>query len=210
MSINETNKQPTQVTPLEFDGQHVYSRVNWRDGITPIDQENLNKSDKALDYLLGENIGYVKNLIAKLNQEVGARRTDIQDILDELNKVIRGVNAEDKDIRSTLSIETNKLSKELDKLTTTDLEHYNTALRLINGLGERVGINESNIANLRTDVNSNTQKINSQSNQLSNISNQLSELKEDVQEGLDSLPDNVVTEDDKLYLNCGTSDTVLH
>lgn len=221
MSIQKIDINVQERTPIQFTEEHIYERVNWKDNVTPIDQYNLNKADKALDYLLGENTGYIKNIISKLNQESSSSKTDFINLVNTINALIDSINHEDENIKSRFdtklsdqleailavindAVETihtdvdhdlNELKTYLEELIAAlrqdDEDHFNTAMNAIAELSSRVSQNTEDIAGIKTDIKTLEEEI-------ANISSQA------------PIPDNVITSDDELILICGTATEVLH
>ena len=196
MSGEAQKSLPSNVTPVIFDDRHTYERVMWVDGITPLDQTNLNKADVALDNLIGSNSGYIQQIIDTLNAEIAARQTDIPALnkllTDAINNLEASIGSSDSQIYVTISSVRDELTQLINNLSAK--------------LNQHITDNNEDLAELRN-------KLSTLESTLKTLSSKVSILEQKVENmtpGSGDIPDNVITEDDELILLCGTSRTVLH
>ena len=135
---------PKEVSQLNKDNFTPYERVGedsagWINGATPINADNLNKSDVALFNLLNNPNGYVYQLIDKLNTEISARLTDSSNLNSAIiseaatrkeadNKLETYVDEEIKkladDFVSKLTTQVNILNETIDNVDATQSANY--------------------------------------------------------------------------------------
>ena len=135
---------PKEVSQLNKDNFTPYERVGedsagWINGATPINADNLNKSDVALFNLLNNPNGYVYQLIDKLNTEISARLTDSRNLNSAIiseaatrkeadNKLETYVDEEIKkladDFVSKLTTQVNILNETIDNVDATQSANY--------------------------------------------------------------------------------------
>jgi hypothetical protein len=115
---------PKEVSQLNKDNFTPYERVGedsagWINGATPINADNLNKSDVALFNLLNNPNGYVYQLIDKLNTEISARLTDSRNLNSAIISEVATRKEADTDLETYISNEITKLAEDfVSKLTT--------------------------------------------------------------------------------------------
>ena len=226
---------PTNVTQLSFDLDHVYDPVEWKDGITPINQKNLNKSEQALYTLLADNdtyTGYIQSIIEQLNQEILARVKDVNNLSDvssDLNGELVKTNNDLSDLFSRLYDPTTGDIIVLNKNVSsnyTSIEDIKTSLStLIIRISqiENLTSNTDIVVSLKKAI----QDLSSLENKLYNIQtgditelnkicnsleSSVVKLRQDIDLIINngSVPSDVIISGDDVYLNCGTSATVLH
>lgn len=222
---------------VKFDAvEHSYQRINWQDGVTPLSAENLNKMDIAIDVLIKDS-GYIPQAIDDLNVEYNYRIADSKKLNKNINIVDSNLRTE-ADLRKTADTELQKniddeatarqeaddtlkgqINTEVTNRTNTDAE-LRTAISTEatvretndNSLFASIAGHETRISNLEkydTVVRGSLSKLdNSRANHETRITTL--EGKVAVLEGAEEIPDNILTSDDKLILQCGTSTTVLH
>lgn len=106
---------PKEVSQLNKDNFTPYERVGedsagWINGATPINADNLNKSDVALFNLLNNPNGYVYQLIDKLNTEISARLTDSRNLNSAIISEAATRKAADSDLETYVDEEIKKLA----------------------------------------------------------------------------------------------------
>lgn len=213
MLENKTNSEFKDLVPftpevfkednplVKFDAvEHSYQRINWQNGVTPLSAENLNKMDIAIDVLIKDS-GYIPQAIDDLNVEYNYRIADSKKLNKNINIVDSNLRTE-ADLRKTADTE---LQKNIDDEATVRETNDNSLFASIAGHETRI----SNLEKYDTVVRGSLSKLdNSRANHETRITTL--EGKVAVLEGAEEIPDNILTSDDKLILQCGTSTTVLH
>lgn len=222
---------PTTVEQLKYDYYtDGFNRIQWRNGQKPaLNEDNLNRIEVALTKLLPNlnsdvTEGYIPNIINILNQEIIARITDIQLLIDsdvQINNLITNIQQNIQNIELTINelieadeVINNKIDQSVTQLTQiiTELNEYVDIY--INSNNNNITNIQSNITSIltyietleknilvdiNTTINNNTTEINLLKQRVTNIENDSPEI-----------PENIISESDKLILYCGTASTVLH
>ena len=124
---------PKEVSQLNKDNFTPYERVGedsagWINGATPINADNLNKSDVALFNLLNNSNGYVYQLIDKLNAEISARLTDIRNLSFELTSETSTRKEADANLETYIDNEIEKLADEFVLMLTMQVNILNETI----------------------------------------------------------------------------------
>ena len=106
-----------EVSQLNKDNFTPYERVGedsagWINGATPINADNLNKSDVALFNLLNNPNGYVYQLIDKLNTEISARLTDSRNLNSAISSEAKTRKEADDKLETYVDEEIKKLAND--------------------------------------------------------------------------------------------------
>ena len=128
------SKNATNVNKIDISKIKTYQRIDWQDGITPINADNLNSSENALHDLLGDSdLGHIQVLCKTLNQEIDTRTDDVSNLIDKTIVLSTQVESEsrirdlaDKRLTSQLAEESNNriidiesVKSNIDSLTTS-------------------------------------------------------------------------------------------
>lgn len=169
----------------------VYQHVEWLDGITPINAENLNKSEEILDYLIG-NSGLFHVLLKALRQEIDVRYHTVVQLLEDIDS--EATTRANEDIKLSNAIKTldNKLNK-----CKQDVEQLETALDVLEAaVNEEVDKSitfESNINDIYVTLGTIDTNLTTLTNNINTINSK-----------------NYVYEEDELIINCGSSTESIH
>ena len=101
--------------PKNSDGTSVHSywkRVDWHDGQTPLNSDNLNKADIELAYWFAEGAGKINDIQTTVNAEITAR-------IAEINACIKSINA---------CIDSITAIRKVDETQDTNIENINTEI----------------------------------------------------------------------------------
>lgn len=98
---NFTLTSATPVTKLNLypknsDGTSVHSywtRVDWHDGQTPLNSDNLNKADIELAYWFAQDAGKINDIQTAVNAEITARIAEINACIKSINACIDSITA---------------------------------------------------------------------------------------------------------------------
>lgn len=194
----DINIEIPQLPPTTFEP------LKWQDGMSPpLNADNLNRIENALTSLLCGETSHIKSIYDIL--------TSLLTALKDLNDVF---NAHDTEFENHVSLCAQKIEEILDRLEQSEIDINGLDTRLteleeledqlnnaLNLLSERVTNNESRIGDIEELIKQLQSSIKSLEDQIKNIVENLPSIE---------LPENIVTDDDKLILNCGTATTVLH
>lgn len=138
-SFNPSKLKNIDITNLNSFNKVGTDNNGWQNGQTPINAENLNKSDDALYQLLVEKTGYIYQIISLLNNESDVRFNEVKHLSETLDKLNGTLNSE------ILSRESGDSTLD-DKINTEITNRTNSITPLISDISTL----STNVANLQS------------------------------------------------------------
>ena len=180
----------------------VYQHVEWIDGITPINAENLNKSEEILDYLIG-NSGLSHVLLKALRQEIDVRYHTVVQLLEDIDS--EATTRANEDIKLSNAIET------LDNKHTSTVSSLNKCKEDVEQLKTDLDALEVTVSGEVDKSTTFASNINDIYVRLDNIDTNLTTLTNNINMELNTINSkNYVYEEDELIINCGSSTESIH
>lgn len=180
----------------------VYQHVEWIDGITPINAENLNKSEEILDYLIG-NSGLSHVLLKALRQEIAVRYHTVVQLLEDIDS--EATTRANEDIKLSNAIET------LDNKHTSTVSSLNKCKEDVEQLKTDLDALEVTVSGEVDKSTTFASNINDIYVRLDNIDTNLTTLTNNINMELNTINSkNYVYEEDELIINCGSSTESIH
>ena len=151
--------------PKNSDGTPVHSywkRVDWHDGQTPLNSDNLNKADIELAYWFAQDAGKINDIQTTVNAEITAR-------IAEINACIKSINACIASITDIINVnKTQDTNIENINAKISNIQNVNnTQTGAISTLTESISVINSNDAqqdSLITELNSSLATLQSKVN----------------------------------------------
>lgn len=229
-----TNTIPTNVKNFEKTTKD-YSRVQWQNAITPLNQDNLNNMDIGIKNL--ETC--TEELIKTVNEEIDARTTDVQIIdtlitnvknqvseesvarvdaderiqqsIDDLQTKAQKLDEKDGELQGKLDAVTNAIGNTNANVTTIGNKVTSLSTQVDN-IDEKVATLEDTVpTDLKTSVETLQTNVTTLQGDVKTLQTNVTNLQDTVNSLVDvGVPDTVIQTTDDLILFCGDSTTNIY